>query len=634
MSEVAARALAALQAGRAAEAEALLRASAATVGDVAALQILGAACSAQGRHEAALEAFERAARLQAPTPALLHNRAQAHFHLGRLAEARADLERALGLDAALHPAWNLLGAVFAQLGDGARAESAYDKAVALRPGHPPTHYNRAFFMHGAGRLGDAIRGYRQALQLDPGFAAARGLLVDALNAAGLESYRGKRHAQAIESYAEALALDPSRDDTRNSMGGALAALGRFDEAAECFRAVCARAPGNADAISNLGYVLQARGEIAAAAAEYRRALAIQPDHADALSNLGSLMQEEGRIAEAAALYRRALEADPDAAIAGYNLGILQLNAFDFAGGWELNERRYRTVPPIATARQFDMPQFGADDWGRGQRIALWGEQGVGDRLVYSTLVPELEARGERFVLETDARLAAAYRRAHPHWEVVAREDSAQAFASCTRHIALAGLPRLLRPSLQSFDRQPAAVLAADSARAAAYRARLEAPGRLVIGISWRSFQAAARGALQRKKSAPLQAFLALSRRSDLRLLDLQYGDTAEERSAFAAQGGELARLDDLDLFNDLDGVLAAIAACDAVLTTSNVTAHLAGALGKRTLLIYLAARPAFHYWATDSSGRSLWYPSMRIVTGPGVDSWEKALEGAAALIGA
>ncbi|HET9651309.1 MAG TPA: hypothetical protein VFP36_03930, partial [Usitatibacter sp.] len=159
----------------------------------------------------------------------------------------------------------------------------------------------------------------------------------------------------------------------------------------------------------------------------------------------------------------------------------------------------------------------------------------------------------------------------------------------------------------------------------AYRERLQAPGVRVIGISWRSFQPSARSYLQKKKSGSLAAFHALSQRKDVRLLDLQYGDTASERAAFAQAGGRLTRLEDLDLFDDLEGVLAAVEACDAVVTTSNVTAHYAGVLGKRAYLVYLRGNPPFHYWVPDADGRSLWYPSVRIVTRRDIDTWEKAL---------
>jgi hypothetical protein len=188
------------------------------------------------------------------------------------------------------------------------------------------------------------------------------------------------------------------------------------------------------------------------------------------------------------------------------------------------------------------------------------------------------------------------------------------------------LPRLLRTTRESLARQPRALLKADGPRARNIRARVAPGNERVVGISWRSFQPKGRGHVARKKSAPLEAFMKLSNAPAVRLLDLQYGDTATERDAFERGGGRLEHLDDLDLFNDLDGVLAAIEACDLVATTSNVTAHLAGALGKRTLLFYLGGHSPFHYWVPGEDGRSLWYPSVEIVTGPALDTWERALE--------
>jgi hypothetical protein len=195
---------------------------------------------------------------------------------------------------------------------------------------------------------------------------------------------------------------------------------------------------------------------------------------------------------------------------------------------------------------------------------------------------------------------------------------------------LADIAGFLRPTRESFRAQPQALLAADALRAAQYRSRLAAGPRRAIGISWRSFQGRDRAHLESVKSAPLSAFGALAGRGDVRLVDLQYGDTSEERSRFE---GDLARLEDLDLFNDLDGMLAAIEACDAVVTTSNVTAHLAGAIGKPAYLVYLRGMPPFHYWASDESGRCLWYPSVRIVTGARIDTWPRAIERVDELLG-
>ncbi len=680
------QALVLFRAGRMAECETALGELLAAHPDaVEALELLGAARGAQGRPGEALAALDRARALRPASASIRHNRAQALFALRRLEEARAELEKLVRMHDEYQPSWNLLGSVLAALGAAPAAERAYRRAIALGPAQPQAQYNLGLLFQQGGRIEEAIAAYRGALRAQPSFAPAHNNLANALKASGrmdealahygealrhdpglvdalanlgtalrelgrhaeaiplleraerlrpgspavlnnlgIAYYERHRYADAVACYRSALAAQPAMHEARNNLGNALAAQGLHAAAAECYRAVLSQAPDDADAHSNLGQLLQEQGRDAQARAQYERALAIRPDHADALNNMGLFLQEEGRGREAMEYYRRAMHANPRLARAGYNLALAHLAHFEFDPGWRLHELRFATAPPVSVARAFPFPAFGAHDWGSGQRLAIWSEQGVGDQILYSTLVDEVAGRGESFVLEVDRRLVAAFARAHPGWSVAAPEAADAAFSGCTRHIPVGSLPLLLRPTLESFARQPRALLAADAPRAALLRARLPAAAR-VIGISWRSFQPKDRGRVQRKKSAGLEAFIALSRRDELCLLDLQYGDTAAERAAFARAGGRLQRHADLDLFADLDGVLAAIEGCDAVVTTSNVTAHFAGALGKRTLLVYLGANPPFHYWAPRPDASSLWYPSVRIVTGVELDSWDKAL---------
>ncbi len=682
-----AQAVALFRAGRMAECEAALAPLvAAHPAAVEALELLGATQGAQGRAADALATFERACALKPGSHTLRHSVAQALFHLRRLPEARAQLEQALALEADYAPAWNLLGSVHAALGDARGAERAYRRAIQAAPEWADVHYNLAHLFQQSGRLEESIACYRRALQLRPAFAAAHNNLANALkvsgragdalahyaeavrlepgladafsnygttlrelgrfaeavplleraamlkrdsapilNNLGIALFETHRAADAVACYRRALALRPDFHEARNNLANALATQGLEDEAIAVYREVLAMQPGHPDAYSNLGLLLQERGALAEAIELYRKALALQPDHSNALSNLGYLLQEQGRMDEAIGHYRRALEANPASARAGYNLGMALIVKGELAEGWALHELRYRTVPPIAVARTFAVPALTAEEIGKGGPVAVWPEQGVGDQLLYSTLLPELAARGQPFVVEVDRRLVRAFRRSHPDWTVVGPEESARAFAECTRHIAVGSLPLLLRPDPASFGRQPLALLAADAERAAQYRARLGTDGVRNLAISWRSYQPRGRGYVQRKKSAALDAFDALSRRPDLRLVDVQYGDTKDERAAFTAAGGRLARFEELDLFNDLEGVLAVIAACDAVVTTSNVTAHFGGILGKPTFLVYLAGNPPFHYWVPRPDGRCYWYPSVRVVTGRALDTWPKAL---------
>ena len=85
--------------------------------------------------------------------------------------------------------------------------------------------------------------------------------------------------------------------------------------------------------------------------------------------------------------------------------------FEFAPGWELCERRYDTIPAVTLRRPFRIPRL--EERKDAKRVAVWREQGVGDQILYSTLLPELARRGTSVSVEVDKRLVAAYRRAHP-----------------------------------------------------------------------------------------------------------------------------------------------------------------------------------------------------------------------------
>jgi hypothetical protein len=148
-----------------------------------------------------------------------------------------------------------------------------------------------------------------------------------------------------------------------------------------------------------------------------------------------------------------------------------------------------------------------------------------------------------------------------------------------------------------------------------------------VALSWHSTR---KDWLVLKKNAPLVDLAPLLKLGGVSLVDVQYGDTASEREAVEKTLGlELARFDEVDYYNDLEEMLAILEACDLLITTSNATAHFAGALGKRTWLLYLADRAPFHYWAHGGDHRCLWYPSVEIVSAPQLTDWNALAEYAA-----
>jgi len=83
-------------------------------------------------------------------------------------------------------------------------------------------------------------------------------------------------------------------------------------------------------------------------------------------------------------------------------------------------------------------------------------------------------------------------------------------------------------------------------------------------------------------------------------------------------------LEDIDSFSDIDGITSLIDACDFIITVSNTNAHIAGALGKKTLLLLPKGKGRIWYWTSDKN-KSTWYSSIQIIEQSFPGEWEPVI---------
>ena len=118
----------------------------------------------------------------------------------------------------------------------------------------------------------------------------------------------------------------------------------------------------------------------------------------------------------------------------------------------------------------------------------------------------------------------------------------------------------------------------------------------------------------------------------LRFIDLQYetkknlGETAlEKKNLFKNNNIKIEEYKGIDKFEDIDGLTALISNCDIVVTSSNVTAHIAGGLGIKTFLFVPFSRGRLWYWH-DEGDKSIWYPSIKIFRAESAGVWGTIFE--------
>jgi hypothetical protein len=232
------------------------------------------------------------------------------------------------------------------------------------------------------------------------------------------------------------------------------------------------------------------------------------------------------------------------------------------------------------------------------------------------MIPELAEFAPSLIVEIEPRLAPLFARSFPGVRVLAMAPELYS-GQIDAHEPIAGLGRYLRGSWEDFPTRPEGYLVADRALAAEIRQRLARDSDTVIGLSWLSHNPQL-GAL---KSAQLLDFESLLRRPGCRFVDLQYGDTRAERELVErALGIRVERLPDIDNTNDIDGLAALISACDFVVTVSNTTAHLAGALGKHSFIMVPYGYSRIWYWFMHRKDTPF-YPRVHLKRQSAGQSW-------------
>ena len=128
------------------------------------------------------------------------------------------------------------------------------------------------------------------------------------------------------------------------------------------------------------------------------------------------------------------------------------------------------------------------------------------------------------------------------------------------------------------------------------------------------------------KSMSLDILKPILSLQNIKFIDLQYNDTKAEREQFFKENNiSINKIEHIDNFNDIEGITSLIDACDFIITVSNTNAHIAGALGKKTLLLLPKGKGRLWYWSSNKNN-SLWYSSVEILEQSFPGEWEPVIK--------
>jgi len=276
------------------------------------------------------------------TSTKLQNAIDAH-RAGRLDAAEHGYQTVLAEDPNQPDAIHLLGVLCHQRGDSPRGAELIGRAIAINPTGATFHCNLADALRALGRLDDAERAARRAIELRADYP-------EALHNLGTILLRAKRPAEALAALDASLALSPDRALTLAARGDALRQLERVRDAIAAYRQAIACDPTAAGAHANLGLMLVHLGELEAGLEHCRRAVELKPGDPVCRANLGLLLLEYGQIDEAMDAIAAALELNRESAVLADAAGRAWTELGDFRQASAWFDRALRLDPTADEVR--------------------------------------------------------------------------------------------------------------------------------------------------------------------------------------------------------------------------------------------------------------------------------------------
>lgn len=482
----------------------------------------------------------------------------------------------------------------------------------------------------AGDLAGALDAYQAAIAItpeDPDLLAEVARVAEALAA----------HEIAAALWSRMALLAPDRLEAADGQARALRELGRFDEAVAILREALLIHPEEARLWNALGVTLMQQGEAVLAITFLDEAIRLDPKLASALYNRAGVNFDLGRLDAAADDYaaaRKVARRPEEAASIDFAAATLDLARGRLDEGWAGYEVRLSKAWPNSALFEGPGRRWTPETPLEGRRLLVLAEQGVGDELMFLTLLPDVQAAVGRLDVAVDPRLVPLVARSYPKAAVTAHATGARGGRRLRTapHVQdprtvdvwapIGSLTRRFRRRIEDF---PATLtpLRADPVRVAHWRAWLgEGPA---VGLSWRSAKADA----ERSRLFPgLSDWAPVLNLPDVRLVNVQYRAEAEELARLSEIAGRpILEPPGLDLHDDLDDLAALMTALDAVVTVANANAQLAGLCGRPLVMVGTPTS-----WPRLGTDGYPWLPTARLAACEEVGDWAPALEQAAALL--
>jgi tetratricopeptide (TPR) repeat protein len=353
-------------------------------------------------------------------------------------------------------------------------------------------------------------------------------------------------------------------------------------------------------------------------------LSMLPDDPKVMANIAATYVQRGAWRDAKNWADRALEicareGKPPEHIAEISKGFACLSLGRWKEAWKYHEALYGNH---VHTRVYCNPPEPEWDGTKGQTVVVQTDQGVGDIIMFSQCLPELQADCKEVIVECASRLVNYFRRNFPGVIVYGTgKDQTATWPldhKIDASIHISALGKFYRNADKDFPRK--AYITPDPARLVKWKEWLHAFPSPHVGIAWKGGIQQTQTHLRSLDLAELRPILE----KPGTFVDLSYTDSAHEVALWNIDNASQVIRPPVDT-RDYEDTIALLAALDEVVSVTTTVVHACGALGRSAHV--LVPEVAQWRYAYKRDGM-IWYPEAVKLHRqlPGEDGWSFAVK--------
>lgn len=436
-----------------------------------------------------------------------------------------------------------------------------------------------------------------------------------------------RYQEAEKHYIEALNEDFNEVGVLFNLSAIYLRSGRVGLAANMLMRGLQLKPDCMEAMNNLGNAFKDRNNDREAEKWFKKGLEVKGigdgDKADLNNNLATIHVNNGTAQIGIKYAENALKYNPEHPDAHWNRGLMLLELGRYKEGFAEYEWGYRNSGQARIYREYGaVPDW---DGSPGKTVVVWGEQGLGDELLFANCLPDLIKISKHVIIDCHPRNVEIFRESFPTCSVYGtRKDSFYNWHyqhKIDGKVAIGSLSHFFRPTLESFPQHDGYLKVAED-KVLKYKERLaRLSAKPKIGISWIG------GAMKTRRdfrSVTLESLLPILKQ-DATFISLQYTDCFPEIADFEEDHNirvhHWPRAVQHPNYAETAGLVQAL---DLVITVNQSVVHLAGGLGKEQWVMTPKAC-AWRYYSPDNYHLP-WYPAARQFKQKEAGKWGDLIE--------